>query len=68
MREAAVFKHRNQWSTRHSDLVTGCMEVIVAELWVIGLSLRETVNRGKRLQKNRVKIVAVFSSCQATIQ
>ena len=44
------------------------MEVFDAQLWAIGLTLGEAVNRRERLQEHGVKTVAVFSDSPATIQ
>jgi hypothetical protein len=38
-----VRKQGNEWKTARRDLGTGCMEVFDAELWVIGLTLGETI-------------------------
>jgi ribonuclease HI len=43
------------------------MEVYDAELWAIGLALRESVKRKDPLQPNGVMKVAVFSDSQAAI-
>jgi hypothetical protein len=40
---APVCKHGSEWRTYCGYLGTGCMEVFDAELWVIGLTLDETV-------------------------
>jgi len=65
---AAEFKHGIEWRTRHSYLGTGRMEVFDAELWAIGLALRETFKRRDRHQQHGVKMVAVFSDSQAAIR
>jgi ribonuclease HI len=44
------------------------MEVFDAELWIIGLSLEETIEKREILQRHRVKTVAVFSDSQAAIR
>ena len=44
------------------------MEVFDAELWAIGLALRETVKRRERLEKHSVKTVAIFSDSDAVIR
>jgi hypothetical protein len=49
---AAMCKHGNEWRTCHSYLGTGRMAVCDAELWAIGLALRETVKRRERLQQH----------------
>jgi ribonuclease HI len=65
---AAVCKHGNEWKTGCSYLGTRRMEVLYAELWVIGLALGETVKRRERLQEHGVKTVAVLSDSQAAIR
>jgi hypothetical protein len=64
---AAVCKHGNEWRICRSYLRTGHMEVFDAELWAIGLALREIVKRRKRVQVDGVKTVAAFSNSQAAI-
>jgi ribonuclease HI len=44
------------------------MEVFDAELWAIGLALEETIEKREILQRNGVKMVAVFSDSQAAIR
>jgi ribonuclease HI len=44
------------------------MEVYDAELWAIGLALRESVKKTDVLQANGVTKVAVFSDSQAAIR
>jgi hypothetical protein len=44
------------------------LEVIDAELCAIGLTVEETIERRKILQKHGVKMVAVFSDSQADIR
>ena len=63
-----MYKHGNEWRTRHSYLGTGRMEVFEAELWAIGLALGETVNKRERLQQHGVKTVAVVSDSQGGIR
>jgi len=63
-----VCNHSNEWRTRRSYLGTGRMEVFDAELWAIGLALRETVKRRERLEKHSVKTVAIFSDSDAVIR
>jgi len=65
---AAVCKHGNEWRTCRSYLGTGRMEVFDAELWAIGLALRETIKRRARPQEHGVQTVAVFSDSQAAIR
>lgn len=63
-----MYKQFNEWRTHLSYLCTALMEVFDVELWAIGLMLRETVKRRDRLQKHRVKTLAVLSDQQAPIQ
>jgi hypothetical protein len=65
---AEVWKQGTEWKTCHSYMGTGRMAVCNAELWVIGLPLRETVKRRDMLQEHGVKTVAVFSHSYATIR
>jgi len=65
---AAVCKHRNEWKSRRSFLVTGRMEVFNAELWVIGSALDVAIEKRETLQVHGVKTFAVFSDSQATIR
>ena len=44
------------------------MEVFDAEMWAIGLALDETIEKREILQRNRVKMVAVFNNSQAAIR
>jgi len=64
---AAVCKHRDEWRFRRSYLGTGRMGVFDAELWAIGLALEETIQKREILQRDGVKMVAVFSDSQAAI-
>jgi hypothetical protein len=64
---AAVCKHRDEWRSRHSYLSTRGMEAFDAELWVIGLALEETMEKRAILQRNGLKMVAVFCDSQAGI-
>jgi len=65
---AAVCKHRDSWRAFRSHLGTGRMEVYDAELWAIGLALRESVKKTDTLQTHGVTKVAVFSESQAAIR
>jgi len=65
---AAACNHRDEWSSRHSYLGTGGMEVFDPTLWAIGLALEETIEKRKILRRNGVKMVAVFSDSQAGIR
>jgi len=65
---AAVCKHGNQWRSRLSFLGTGCREVFDGDLWQIGLALDVAIEKRATLQNDGVKMVAVFSDSQATIQ
>jgi len=64
----AVCKHTDKWRSRRSYLGTGRIEVFEAEMWAIRLALEETIKKRKILQRNRVKMVAVFSDSQAGIR
>jgi len=64
---AAVCKHGNEWRTCRSGLGTGHIQSFDAELWAIGLTLWETVQRREWLQEYGVKMVTVFSNSQAAI-
>jgi len=44
------------------------MEVFETELWAIGLALEETIEEREILQRNAVKLVAVFSDSQGEIR
>ena len=61
-------KHGDRWKAFRSHLGTGRMEVYDAELWAIGLALRESVRKRDRLQTHGVTKVAVFSNSQAAIR
>jgi len=63
-----VCKHGDRWKAFRSHLGTGRMEVYDAELWAIGLALRESVRKRDRLQTHGVTKVAVFSNSQAAIR
>jgi len=65
---AAVCKHGDRWKAFRSHLGTGRMEVYDAELWAIGLALRESVRKRDTLQTHGVTKVAVFSDSQAAIR
>ena len=65
---AAVCKHRDGWKSFRSHLGTGRMEVYDAELWAIGLALRESLKKRDIPQANGVSKVAVISDSQATIR
>jgi len=64
---ATVSKHRDKCRSGRSSLVTVRKEVFDAEPREIGLALEETIEKREILQRNRVKIVAVFSISQAAI-
>jgi len=64
----AVCKHRDSWKAFCSPLGTGRMEVYDAELWAIGLALRESVKARDRLQTHGVTKIAVISVWLAAIQ
>ena len=61
-------KHRDRWKAFRSHLGTGRMEVYDAELWAIGLALRESVKKRETLQTHSVMKVAVLSDLQAAIR
>ena len=65
---ASVCKHQDSWIAFRCHLGTGRMEVYDAELWAIGLALRESVRKRERLQTNGVTKIAVFSDSQAVIR
>lgn len=65
---ATVCKHIQEWKSHSSYLGAGHMEVIDAELWVIGLMLCVRMERSKTLPSPGVETVAVFSDSQAIIQ
>jgi len=65
---AALCKHGNLWKTFRSHLGTGRMEVYDAELWVIGVALRESVSKRNTLQALGVSKIAVFRDSQAAIR
>jgi len=64
----AVCKHKDEWRSRRSNLCTGRMEIIDAELWAIGLALEETIEKREILQRNGVKMMTVLSNSQAAIR
>jgi len=49
---AAVCRHRNGWKSVRSHPGTGHVEVYNAELWVIGVALRESVKKRVALHAN----------------
>jgi len=63
-----VCKHGDRGKAVRSHLRTGCMEVYDAELWGIGLALRESVKKRDTLQTHGVTKVAVFNNSQAGIR
>jgi len=63
-----LYKHGDHWKAFRSHQGTGQMEVYDAELWAIGLVLRESVRKRDTLQTHVVKKVAVFSDLQAGIR
>ena len=65
---AAVCKHGDRWKAFRSHLGTRRMEVYDAELWAIGLALRESVRRRDTLPSQGVMKVAVVSDSQAAIR
>jgi len=65
---AAVCNRRDEWRSRHRSLGTAWMEVHDPELWAIGLALEATLEKREILQRNGVKMVAVFSDSQAAIR
>jgi ribonuclease HI len=65
---AAVCKHGDGWKAFGSHLGTGRVEVYDAELWAIGLALRESVKKRDMLQAHGVKRVAIFSDSQQAIR
>jgi ribonuclease HI len=68
VRAAAVCKHGDGWKAFRSHLGTGRVEVYDAELWAIGLALRESVRKRDRLRTHGVTKVGVFSDSQAAIR
>jgi len=64
----AVCKHGNEWRSHLSFQGTGRMEVFDAERWAIGLALDMAIENSETLQEHGVKMVALFSDSQATIQ
>ena len=67
-RAAAVCKHGDRWKACLRCLGTGRIEVYNAELWVIGLALRQSVRKRDTLQTDTVTKVAVFSDPQVAIR
>jgi len=65
---AAVGKHRDRWKAFRSDLAIGLMGVYHAEMSVIGLALRESINTRDQLETHRAKMIAVFSNSQAAFR
>ena len=65
---AAVCKHGNQWRSRRSFLGSGHMELFDAELWAIGLTLGETIEKRETLQRHGVKTVGIFSDSLTAIR
>jgi hypothetical protein len=64
----AVCTHRDGCRAFHSHLGTGRMDVYDAELWVIGLALRQSVKKRDTVQTHRVTKVAAFSDLQGAIR
>jgi len=62
-----VCKHGNQSRSWRSCLGTEHMRVFDAELWVIGLTLGETIEKRETLQRHGVKTVAIFRDSQTAI-
>jgi hypothetical protein len=60
--------HRDGWKGFRSHLGIGRVGVYHAELWPVGLALRESGRKGDTLQTYGVKRVAVFSDAQAAIR
>jgi ribonuclease HI len=65
---AAVCRHTDGWSAFLRYLGTRRMVVYDAELWAIGLELRESVKKRDTLQTHGVTKIAVFSDSQAAIR
>jgi len=65
---AAVCKRGDRWKAFRCHLGTGRMEVYGAELWAIGLALRESVRKTDTLQTHGVTKVAVFRNSHAAIR
>jgi len=65
---AAVCKHGNQWSSHHSILGSGRMEVFYTKLWEIGRALDAAIKKREKLQEHRLKTVAVISNSQPVIR
>jgi hypothetical protein len=65
---AAVGKHRNECRSHHSYLGAVRIEVFNTGLWPIELTLEVTHEKRDTLQKLEVKMVAVVSDFQTTIQ
>jgi len=68
VRAAVVSKHRVGRNFSHNHLGTGLMEVHHAELWAIGLELREAVTKTYILQTHGVSKVTIFTNLQAAIR
>jgi hypothetical protein len=64
---AAVCKHRDGWRAFGSHLGTGRTEDYDAEMWAIGLALRESLKKWDTLRTHGVTKVAGFSDSQAAI-
>jgi len=65
---AAACKHGDRWKAFRSQLGIRGKEINDAELWVIGLALRESVNKRDTLQTPGVTKVALFSHSQVVIR
>jgi len=63
-----VWKHTDEWRSLCSHLGARCMEIIDAELWAIGLTLKMTIGKGETLPTHAPKTVAGFTDPQATIR
>jgi len=64
---AAVCKRGDGCMAFRSHLSTRRVEVCDAELWAIGLALRESVRKRDKLQTHGVMTVAMFSNSQVAI-
>jgi ribonuclease HI len=65
---AAVCKHGDGWKAFSSHLGTGRVQAYDAELWAVGLALRESVRKRDTPQTYGVTKVAVFSDSQVAIR
>lgn len=65
---AVLHKHRDSWRAFCYQLGTEYSEVTYAELWAIGLTLREWITKMDTLQTHRQTTVARFIDSLAAIQ